>query len=178
MSRRTRLLAVLVLAAGSVLVGAPAQADVYAVVCTGGGLNLHVVNGNATVSGEVTDCVSPLDGDIESATISGSGHVAVGLGGVLVVETTDRIDWNTGDCTTVDETRTVVRLGSTLTLAGTGVTLSGLFYPSTEAEVGTGGGGDLNGNTNGNGNWGSFNGNDNGNYSSNYNGNVNGNGYC
>ena len=94
-------------------------------------------DGDVTVEGSLRGCLSPLNGDIRSATVSGSGHVLVESGVLLVVRTTDTIEWNTGAVTTETVTRTFTG-ASTIVATGTGATLSGLFHPSAEAEEGAG----------------------------------------
>ncbi|MFI1172897.1 hypothetical protein [Streptomyces melanogenes] len=114
------------------------QARTTAVECKSGNLTLNIAaNDTVTGSATLTQCASPINPGITSATVSISGHASTLLNGATVVTSTDTITWNTGQSTTVNETRTIV--GRTnVTEVGVGASVSGLFHPSTESESGHG----------------------------------------
>lgn len=140
-ARVTALLGTFVLILGGMFTGAAtAHADDTLVTCLGGEIEIYVNEYNddaVTVEGTFTDCFSLFDEDIESATISGSGHATVNTILEVVVTTTDTITWNTSDTTTLTEVRTVTGLHSVLGV-GVGATVSDLFHPSTDTAAGTG----------------------------------------
>ncbi|MFD7906215.1 hypothetical protein ACFV4G_28720 [Kitasatospora sp. NPDC059747] len=131
------------LATGAVFLGgaAPAhatQASATDVACKSGNLTLNIaedgtVNGSATL----TNCASPINPGITSATVSISGHATTLLNGATLVTSTDITTWNTGQSTTVNETRTIVG-GTNVTEVGVGESVGGLFHPATESESGRG----------------------------------------
>ncbi|MFF2073132.1 hypothetical protein ACFVXG_00055 [Kitasatospora sp. NPDC058162] len=115
-----------------------AQAGTTDVECKSGNLTLNIADdGTVTGSATLTNCASPIDPGITSATVSISGHSSTLLNGATLVTSTDTTTWNTGESTTVNETRTIVG-GNNVTEVGVGESLSGLFHPSTESESGHG----------------------------------------
>lgn len=139
--RSARVAAVLVVAAGTVALAAPAHAaGIEAVACTGGALDIYIDEANGdtvTGSGTLTGCLSVIDPSITSGTISLSGDATVNTGLEVVTDTTDTITWNTGDTSTVSEVRTITG-STTVADAGTGADDAGLFNPSDEAEIASG----------------------------------------
>ncbi|GGX71435.1 hypothetical protein [Streptomyces hiroshimensis] len=105
--------------------------------CTGGGFTMDV-NASAIGSGTLSDCRAPGHPELTSAVISMTGLPTVS-DDIVETTTSDKITWNTGAVTRLTEARTFVpTLGNRVREAGEGATVSGLFHPSDETELGRG----------------------------------------
>lgn len=137
------LLGTITLIAIGVIEAAPAasasQSRTILANCVISSADFQVARSSGAVTGTATlsDCIVPGRPDIHSATVSMSGHTTLLTAILVMIDTTDTITWNTGESTTVTQTRTFTGASSVIEV-GDGVSLAGLLHPSAEAETSTG----------------------------------------